>query len=175
MSPRPNRLVLLVALVCTLALSQLAQAADPNKPKDNGNGNGNSNGNAGGNDKTTAGNKPDRPPKDGGDTGTSGNGNGNANGNGNGNGGNSDKKSAEALKSQFKTEASALQKKQKDLLDQLKNADPEKRAQIREQLVILKDNWKELNREYRDKLDDLRDKADRDSSTGSRAGGRPRK
>jgi opacity protein-like surface antigen len=166
MSPSHNRLLLLLALLSTLALSRLAQAADPNKP----NGNGNGNGNTAGNEKTAV--KPDRPPKDGGDTGTSGNGNGNGNGNGSG----SDKKSSEAdLKSQFKAEASALQKKQKDLLDQLKNADADERAKIREQLVILKENWKELNREYRDKLDDLRDKADRDSSTGSRAGGRPRK
>ena len=150
MRSQSNRRILLVALIAAMAAMQVSRAADPNKSK--------------GNDKPENVNKPDRPGKD---DGNSGNGNGNGNGN-------SGKNDAD-LKSEFKAQADALQKKQKELVDQLKNANADERAKIREQLQTIKENWKELNREYRDKLDDLRDKADRESGNGGRAGGRPRK
>jgi len=149
MRSQSNRRILLVALIAALAGMQVSRAADSSKPK--------------GNDKPANVNKPERPGKD--DTG---------NGNGNGNSGKGEKNDAD-LKSEFKAQADALQKKQKDLLDQLKNANADERAKIRDQLQTIKENWKELNREYRDKLDDLRDKVDRETGNGGRAGGRPRK
>lgn len=152
MRTQSNRRFLLAALIAVLTAMQVSRAADSNKPK--------------GNDKPDKVEKPDRPGKDDSN-------NGNGNGNGNGNSG-KDKNDSD-LKSEFKAQADALQKQQKDLLDKLKNANADERAKIREQLQTIKENWKELNREYRDKLDDLRDKAERDSSNGGRAGGRPRK
>jgi uncharacterized coiled-coil DUF342 family protein len=147
MRSQSNRRILLVALIAGLGAMQVSRAADSNKPKSN--------------EKAANVNKPELPGKDG-------------NGNGNGNSGKGEKNDAD-LKSEFKAQADALQKKQKDLLDQLKNANAEERAKIRDQLQTIKENWKELNREYRDKLDDLRDKAGRDSANEGRAGGRPRK
>jgi hypothetical protein len=149
MRTQSNRRILLAALIAVLAPVQLSRAADSNKPK--------------GNDKPENVKKPDRPGKDDNGHGNSGNGNGNAG------------KNDADLKSEFKAQADMLQKQQKDLLDKLKNANAEERAKIREQLQTIKENWKELNREYRDKLDDLRDKVDRESGNGGRAGGRPRK
>ena len=167
--------MLLVGLVVGLLTMHSARAADPK-------------GNAGDNGKSQNVDKQNAPKGNGADKPKDGNGNdtGNGNGsaNGNGNGGNSGtpsdsgkNSSDSSLKSEFKAQAEALQKKQKDLVDQLKKANADERAKIREQLVILKENWKEINREYRDKLDDLKDKADREGSSGSsgsRAGGRPR-
>ncbi len=166
MKSLPNRLIVLLSLFVAAAAFPPGRAADPQSA----NGSGKSNA-----DNANNGNKvdkPDRPPKGGGNDGS----NGNSGNSGNpGNSGKNDKNSGVELKSEFKQQADALQKKQKDLLDQLKNSNSDQRAKIREQLVLLKENWKELNREYRDKLDDLKDKADREnSSAGSRAGGRPR-
>lgn len=79
------------------------------------------------------------------------------------------------LKAEFKEQAETLQKKQKELVTQLRKANAEERALIREQLVTLKDNWKELNRDYRDKLDDLKEKVDREKDRDERGAARPRK
>src|SRR5215831_3472833 len=120
-----HRLIPLVALMAALAAKQVARGADPDKPKGNGKA------------KPEKVDKPDRPDKNG----NSGNSDG-----GNGNGDKNGKNSDAHLKSEFKAQADALQKKQKELLDKLKNANAEERARIRDQLQTLKENWKELNR-----------------------------
>lgn len=92
-----------------------------------------------------------------------------------GNGGGASKPDDKDLKAEFKAQAEAFQKQQKDLLNKLKNANSEERTKIREQLVVLKENWRELNKEFRDKLDDLKEKVDRENLKEERGGGRPRK
>jgi len=180
MRSQPNRLLLIVAIIVATSAVHVARAADPGKDKGGGKGNGkpdkeekvekpaetpkeaegsvSNNGNRNQEEKKGKGEKPERPSRDVGDSGSS----------------KGNKNSDADLKSEFKIQADALQKKQKDLINQLKNANSEERGKIRDQLVIIKDNWKELNREYRDKLDDLRDKVERENGGGGR-GGRPRK
>jgi hypothetical protein len=142
---------LILALACAVGS---VRAADPA----NGNGKGNENGNGNGNGKPDKIEKPERPDKG-----------------GNGASDDNAKDTKSDLKTEFKAQAEALRKKQKELVAQVKHANLEQRAKIREQLVTLKENWKELNREYRDKLDDLKDKVDRESIQEERGSGKPRK
>src|SRR5947208_3132517 len=98
MRSQSNRRILLVALIAVFAAMQVSRAADSNKPK--------------GNDKPANVNKPERPGNDASGSANSGNGN-SGNANGNGNSGKSEKNDTD-LKSEFKAQADALQKKQKD-------------------------------------------------------------
>lgn len=147
----PQRIRLLLALATAGAL-HTTDAADPSNPGNSGNAGKGKNEKE---EKVEKPSKPEPPPKD---------------------ENNSSVKNRDIdLKEEFKTQAELLQKKQKELLNQLKNANAEERAKIREQLVTVKENWKELNREFRDKLDDLKGKIDRENLGGSRGAARPRK
>jgi hypothetical protein len=89
--------------------------------------------------------------------------------------GKTDKSAIDTLKDDFKTQAALYQKKQKELLDQLKHADADERDKIRSALKELKDKFSDLRLEFKDKLTDLKPKIDKDVIDDAKKGGKPRK
>jgi len=87
----------------------------------------------------------------------------------------SEKAAINALKAEFKVKADDYQKKQKELLNQLKNANAEDRAKIREELKELKAKYKDLREELGDKVADLKPKIDKEALKDGSDRGRPRK
>jgi hypothetical protein len=84
------------------------------------------------------------------------------------------KEAVENIKSDFRAKADDFVKKQRELLNDLKNAKSEDKDKVREKLKDLKEKWKDDQQEVRDRVaNDLKEKVDQEKEKGN--GGRPRK
>jgi hypothetical protein len=87
----------------------------------------------------------------------------------------SDKAAISALKADFRVQAEEYQKKQKELLSQMKKANAEERSKLRDELQDLKAKFKDLRQELGDKIAELKPKIDKEVLEDARDHGRPRK
>jgi hypothetical protein len=87
----------------------------------------------------------------------------------------SDKAAISALKADFRLQAEEYQKKQKELLSQMKKANAEERSKLRDELQELKAKFKDLRQELGDKIAELKPKIDKEVLEDARDHGRPRK
>jgi hypothetical protein len=85
-----------------------------------------------------------------------------------------DKTALENLKADFRAKAEEYQRKQKELLEKLKNATAEERGKIRDEIKELKSKFKDLREELGEKIAELKPKIDRETIDDAREHGRPR-